>query len=178
MQKNIDGVLEIQIKEIDFVDKKKSFKTYFEFGLGGKVYKTESFAVSIRDLAERMTMEYKSESILFCKYFKKRSILRDKLLFEDHIDLSLLKSDCRLERLLKICPEGKLKGKFRLVLILFPYKMKPSNISSEVVSEMLVDSFPAANEDVYYGTYGALGKTAVLTIISFPNVASGDMKDI
>jgi C2 domain len=165
--KNLEGVLEILILEAEFPKKNKGFKTYFEFFIGNKTQKTKLSSGSKPEWPEKIVFQYNSESLIFYKLYKKNIVLKDKIISDEHIDLSLLKSSYRQEQLCRANYKNKLNGKFKIVLSLFPYKVAPRDVYPDLCNELLVSSYLKLNEEVYSGQILSSGQEVLLHLITF-----------
>ena len=167
MISSLEGIVKISISAVEFPGKGSSFNPYFEFGLGTKLHRTKHSSGAKPDFSETITMVYNSESLLFYKVLEKKVIRKDKTIDEDQIDLTILKSAFKQENTLNIKQGDKIRGKFKLSLLLFPYKLSPHDIFRELTSEVHVHTNPAANEEIYHAVLETTRQKVYVSLLSF-----------
>ncbi|OMJ78798.1 hypothetical protein SteCoe_21326 [Stentor coeruleus] len=171
MSKVLEGVLEISILNAEFPKKSSRFKPYFEFTLAAKLMKTKPSSGSKPEWKEKIAFQYTSDSkILFYKLYDKVILGKDKVYSDGHIDLNILRISYKQEQLIKVVKDNKEKGKFKLSLVFFPYKLYPSDILSEITSENFICANPSSNEEIYQGVQKPTNKPVYLNMISFTSI--------
>lgn len=173
MSKVLEGVLEINIINAEFPKKSSRFKPYFEFILAAKLMKTKTSSGPKPEWKEKIAFQYTSESkLLFYKLYDKVIIGKDKVISDGHIDLNILRISYKQEQVIKVIKDNKEKGKFKLLLVFFPYKLYPSDLLSEITSESFICSNPSSNEEIYQGCQKPTNKPVFLSMIGFTSINS------
>lgn len=178
--KNIEGILEIQVQDAEFHKKKNGFKVYFEFSLNNQVKKSEQASGKNPKWKEKLTMDYKSDLKLQFKLLEKKTFTKDSILAQESVDLLELMQKYKQVHFVTIAPKGKLKGSLRLILVLYPYVLTPTNINPNIEDEKLLYINKATNEQYYLAKLLPDNKLVKILLASFssPNSFQGYVKKI
>ena len=148
MSSAIRGILEVSITNADFPKMKSNFEIYFDCTIGDKTQKSKSASGMNPLWEEKIALPFSNESSLTFKLYEKKLLLKDKILLNNRIDLSLLKESFKIEQNINYIKKNKVKGKFRLVLILYPYKIYLSDFSLTIDPSSVVSVSNTKNYEV------------------------------
>lgn len=165
--KNIEGILEIQIQDAEFPKKKSGFKVYFEVSLNNQVKKSDQASGKNPKWKDKLTMDYNSDPKLHFKLLEKKTFTKDSILAQESIDLSVLKQKHKQEHFITVVSKDKLKGSVRLILVLYPYVLTPTNINPNIEEEKLLYTLKPTNEQCYIAKLLPDNKPIKLLLASF-----------